>query len=105
MDSEMRDWLRHHYHNAADSGPVSKQMKFSDILEEAKTTHPTINPVQLSQAIHSEFPATTIKRIGKSRTTYVYGLEASLEKNETNEALRARNTELKKKVEELEKRV
>ena len=77
MDSEVRVWLKRRYQDAAVSGPETKRTKFSDIVDDATSSLPTINPCTLSRAIKATFPNSMSKKTGKSRQTYVYGLETS----------------------------
>lgn len=102
----MRVWLKHHYQNAAVTGPDSKRMKFSDIADNATSAfQPTINPCALSRAIIKEFPNTVSRKTGKNRHTYVYGLEATQQSGQSLEAVMTRNEALQRQVEQLEVKV
>ena len=102
----MRVWLKHHYNNAAVSGPGCKRMKFSDIVDNATSTlQPTINPCTLSHAIKHQFPNTVSKKTGKNRHTYIYGLETSQQSGQSLQAVLTRNEVLQRQVKELELKV
>lgn len=72
----MNEWLKHHYKDAAVSGPDSKRVKFSDILDEATTElSPTVSNFSLARAIKDEFPNAVSKKAGDKRHIYIYGIE------------------------------
>lgn len=105
MDSDINVWLKHHYQSAAVSGPQSKRMKFSEVMDDATSELQSIisvSPCILSHAIREEFPDTVSKKIGKNRHTYVYGIEKS---SQSLQAALKRNEVLQKQVQELEQRV
>ena len=101
----MRVWLKHRYQDAAVSGPESKRIKFTDIVEDAESTlQQAICPRVLSRAIKSEFSDTVSTKKGHERNTYIYGLE-KLQPQQPEHPLQRENEALRRKVEELEQKV
>lgn len=77
MDSDEVKYLRKRYHESSSS---DKRVKFSDIQQDLVTRFPkkSWNSRIISETVRAAFPNSTSKQQGKSRSTFVHGIEESI---------------------------
>ena len=111
METEMNQWLKCRYRGATASGLESKRVKFSDLLDEAKTElSPLVSNISLARAIRDEFPGSVSRKVGDQRLTYIYGLErdttdTTADLQSSLAAAQARNDQLEREVAQLKKKL
>lgn len=116
---DQKEWLRRRYRAVPLEECDAKRVKFADVSEElekqfvpAKFTSNTV-----SQAIKEVFPQSCSKRLGKSRQTFIYGIEpvccdTQMSSSQVSckyaallELEQAKNKELQERVHHLEQQV
>ena len=108
MESEQESWLKRQY-SAVECETLSqecKKVKYSEVHERTSAQFPDIsfsNKV-LCDLIKKTFPTSFNKHLGKSRETYVFGIEPSDQQRGTEvEQLREQVAHLQHQVAEMEK--